>query len=424
MPNILVVDDELSIRESFSLILEGTYNLKLAASGEAALKIISDQKIDLAYLDIRMPGLNGLETLKRMKEIDPHLEIIMVTAVNDIQKASEAIKLGAQDYVVKPFEVNQILKLSEQTIRKKSVLEVGASAYNLQIKNKAQLLGQNEKIIEIRESIENIKNNQPVLILGEIGTEKQEVAQLIHQKSSRKDFPFKTIFLSQTMSANKIKTLLLGREKGASTVELKAESGLLEQTKEGTLFIDNLECLPEEVFKILSSSEFSRIGGSSKTPLLSRLVGGGPANLLEQNQTAFDFFSASVLIKIPPLCQRTSDIPILVNNFIEQFSGQYHKEIKISPAALEALTNHAWPGNTKELKTVIERFFLNPGTSQINLEDLPFDVLLNGFESTGSNLPASFEKKYIQRVFEEQGGDKEKTASLLGIHKTLLETKL
>jgi len=122
MYSILVVDDELSIRESFSLILGGKYKLLLAASGEAALKTIADQKLDLVYLDIRMPGLNGLETLKRMKEIDPDLEIIMVTAVNDVQKASQAVKLEARDYIVKPFDVDHVLKLTEQILRKKSIL--------------------------------------------------------------------------------------------------------------------------------------------------------------------------------------------------------------------------------------------------------------------------------------------------------------
>lgn len=416
MHSILVVDDELSIRESFSLILEGKYKVLLAASGEAALKSIVDQKIDMVYLDIRMPGLDGLETLKKMKEIDPDLEIIMVTAVIDVNKASQAIKLGARDYIVKPFDVDSVLKLTEQTLRKKSIL-----AEEIEVQKKAgkippELLGQ---IAEIAKTAAKIKKDERVLILGEAGTEKEMVARIIHEKSERANFPFKSIHLSSEMSPLEIKTILFGCEKGTSTIDLEAKTGLFEQAKNGTVFINNLESLPEEIFKTISTMEFSRTGPAAPTiPIEARLIGGVSQDL--ENKELFDFFS-EVFIQIPPLRERSSDIPLLVNHFIEKYNAKYGRDVKIAPPAAEALTTYSWPGNTQELESLMERLVLSCKHNQIMLEDLPLDILLKTTEGAGSDFVRAFEKEYIQNVFEICGKNKEKAAVFLGISPILLE---
>lgn len=419
MPSVLVVDDELSIRESFSLILQGKYQLFLAASGEGALKTVSSQKIDLVYLDIRMPGLNGLETLKRMKEIDQDLEIIMVTAVNDVQKASEAVRLGARDYVVKPFDVEQILKMSEQILRKKSILKEGAAVQKNISKEQPQLIGQ---ICAFLETIQKFKGER-VLILGETGTEKELLAELIHRKSSRSSSPFLRVDLSKDLPLPQIKTMLFGREKGSSTVELSAQSGLLEQAKDGSVFINNLEALPEEILKVFSSKQFSRQGSETLIPMQSRLIGAGAPNLAQKNKSAFDFFSEA-LIEIPPLRKRTSDLPLLVNHLFEKYSDQYRKELRITAPVMEILTGYSWPGNLAELEILIEQLFLVCPPGEVELEDLPLDLLLKGRESLGSNLVSAFEKEYIRNIFEKSNRDKEKAAVMLGINPTVLETKL
>jgi two-component system response regulator AtoC len=371
-----------------------------------------------------MPGLNGLETLKRIKEITPFLETIMVTAVNDIQKASEAIKLGARDYVVKPFEVEQIIKITEQLLRKKSILNEGTKASSAQEKTPPQLLGQSDKILKVLDDIEKIKKDERVLILGEAGVEKEAAARILHEKSSRSNFPFLAFSLSEEMPLSKIRNILFGQEKGASTVDLKSQSGILEQSREGTLFIDNLECLPEEIFKAFSSLEFSRTGSSTKSPIQSRLIGGGASDLAVRNKEIFNFFS-QILIEIPPLRERISDLPILVNNFIELFSSRYQKELKITPSALSALSDYPWPGNVMELESLIERFFLFPGASrEIRPEDLPLDILLKSSGNIGGDFLSRFEKEYIRTVFEKSGKDKEAASLLLGINPTVLETKI
>ncbi|MCX5726362.1 MAG: response regulator, partial [Candidatus Saganbacteria bacterium] len=186
-PTILIVDDEFSIRESFGLILEDSYNMLLAASGEAALKKIVDEKVHLVYLDIRMPGLDGLETLKRMKERDDSIQVIMVTAVNDVQKASQAIQFGAKDYVVKPFDVELIRNMTNKTLGRRELKEEGKKARAEGLREEIEeIIGSSGKIEEIANIIENISGkDMSILLAGEQGTEFELIAKAIHNKSER-----------------------------------------------------------------------------------------------------------------------------------------------------------------------------------------------------------------------------------------------
>ncbi len=432
MPKILVVDDELSIRESFSLILEGKYDILQAASGEAALKLAADQRLDLVFLDIRMPGLDGLETLEMLKKIDPDLEIIMVTAVNDVQKASQAVKLGARDYIVKPFDVNNVLKLSEQVLRRKSILSEGSEIQRKTGKRAPELIGQSEQILSILKTIDRIKPEERVLISGEPGTERTLVAQVIHERSESADLPFRAIHLSRQISALEIKCLLFGREKGASTADLEGRIGLFEEVKNGSLFIDNLESLPEEIFRIISALHFSRVGpgsqareagASTKIPIETRMIGGTSNDLGKMNKDLLEFFSTNQ-IQLPPLRERSSDIPILANHFMERFNEQYGRDAKISAEVLDTLASYSWPGNTQELQSLLERLVLSCASDQINLEDLPLDILLQTTEGGGSTFLSTFESEYVRGAFEKKGKNKERTAAFLGINPVLLETKL
>lgn len=374
MNKILVVDDELSIRESFSLILEGKYKVLLAASGEGALKTITDQKVDLVYLDIRMPGLDGLETLKRMKEIDPELEIVMVTAVNDVQKASEAIKLGARDYIVKPFDVESVLKMTESILRRKMLLREGEEI----TKRVPQLIGQSEKMAKISRSIQKIAAEEArVLILGEPGTEKEVIAELIHRSSNRADFPFQTLNLSAQRSSSEIKIKLFGTAKGSTTVELRKITGLLEKVRGGTVFLNHIEYLPAEII--------------SELPTEVRLISGSNLiDLSEKSKEIFDFFS-EVLISIPPLRERISDLPLLINHLLERFSEKYGKEVsEVSPEALEALSNYSWPGNIAELEALMGKLAIAIPSNKITTEDLPIDILLCSSGAPGSEYLEKF----------------------------------
>lgn len=377
MPNILVVDDEFSIRESFSLILEGKYKVTTAASGEGALKAVADQKIDLAFLDIRMPGINGLETLERLKEIDPQVEVIMITAVNDVQKASEAIKLGARDYIIKPFDVETIQKLAGNLLRRKTLLKETSS---LQKEGQKRLAGAIENDVLEKYAA----SDSPLLILGGQGTDKESLARLVHEKSSRNDLPFLAHNLSSRLSAAEVKALLFGAGKGFTTVELEKKAGLCEQAHGGTLFLNHIENLPVDLLAQLKSAEIRLIGGSS------------------QETFSADFFAGAV-ISLPALSEQAPELHFLVKDLLENLNRKYGKEIQELSSKTDALfSNYSWPGNTHQLKCLLERLALKTTSNQIEVEGLPFDLLLKGSEPFGAEYISKFEK-YFSSLISPQG---------------------
>jgi two-component system, NtrC family, response regulator AtoC len=406
MNKLLVVDDELSIRESFSLILGSKYKLMLAASGEAALKYAADQKIDLAFLDIRMPGLDGLATLKRLKEIDPELEVVMVTAVNDVQKAGEAIKYGARNYLIKPFDVQAILKMTESILRRKSLIIEEENIRKETDKKQLKLIGQSEKIEEIFQSIKKIAaKDLRVLVLGEPGTERAAVAELVHEASQRAELPMRALNLTEAMSAAEVKNLVFGSEQGSTTADLKKKSGLIDEARGGTVFIDHIEYLPAGLFK---------------QPVEPRLVAGGAPDLAERSRENYEFFSAA-LITLPPLRERISDLPLLINHFIELYSEEYGKEITgVAPEVEEIFGDYSWPGNTAQLNAVIRNLVLKTTTDRLKSDDLPLDLLLRSSAAAGGEYFSSFEKTYIQNIIDWTGGDKERAAAVLQMSPALL----
>ncbi|MBI5078688.1 sigma-54-dependent Fis family transcriptional regulator [Candidatus Saganbacteria bacterium] len=412
MNKILVVDDEFSIRESFSLILEGKCKVVTAASGEGALKAVTDHKIDLVFLDIRMPGLDGLETLTRIKEIDPGLEVIMVTAVNDMRKAGEAIKLGAFDYLVKPFNVDSVLRMTEQILQRKELMAKGKLLRKEAYKKSTGLIGQSEKIIEITKTIEKTASKSSrVLLLGEAGVEKEAVAALIHESGSRADRPFGLLNLLASMSVPEIKNRLFGSGKGSTTADLEKITGLFEEVGNGTLFLNHIEYFTPEILA-------SQPGGAC-------LIGGSEImDLADKAKEIFDLFSET-LITIPPLRKRISDIPLLLNHWLEEYSDKYGKEtLSVSPEVEEIFSVYPWPGNTDELKSLLERLVITTASNQITPADLPLDFLIRYPEASGGDYFSAFEKKYIRRIFEEVGQNKEKLAAALKVNPILLEGRI
>lgn len=390
-PNVLIVDDELSIRESFNLILSDKYNVMVAASGEAALKYLEDNDISLVYLDIRMPGMNGIETLQRIKMLKPSQEVIMVTAVNDVQRASEAIKLGARDYVVKPFDVKQIQKMTEDLIRRKGLLEVSKS---VTLPEEEALIGTSERIARIRESLPKLKKKTSgVLILGEEGVEKEDVARALSESG------FTALDLKELRPAQ-IKELIFAEKAG-----------------KGVLFIDNIELLPRELQKILSESELSQ-----------RLVCGTSLNLKEQdfNKALFEKISEDV-IDIPPLRERLTDIKVMARAYLERANLKYNKSLKdISPEALDLLVSYSWPGNVSQLKELIENLVLSCGFPIVQPEDLPLSIIIEkeSFSPVSlEDLYSKFEQELLRYVLSKTGS-KQRAAEVLGIKSAVLEAKL
>ena len=412
MDKILIVDDEHSIRDSFEFILKGKYNVLIAASGEAALKLAADNKIDLVYLDIRMPGLDGLETLQKLKQLDAGQEIVMVTAVNEVRKASQAIKMGARDYLVKPFDVDSILKMTQAILLRRKLIRDGSATLADAHKTTPRLVGQSEAIIQIEKLIERISSsNLRVLITGERGTEKEAVAQIIHLKSGRADHPFISFDLSPEYPSSYIESRLIGQAKGATVADLGKVSGLLEEARDGTLLINHVEYMPS-ISQPLHSSGVRILGWSSSEELPSK------------NKAAYDFFS-EVLISLPPLRQRISDLPLLINYLVEKFNLKYGLEIKgFDSEAEEALSNYDWPGNVSELEIVTERSMLLCQSERITADELPIDILLKSSGSRGGSYLARFEKSYLSRIMEMTGNDRERAAAVLKLNPVFLEGKV
>ena len=396
-PTVLVVDDELSIRESFNLILSDHYRVLTAATGEAGIKYAADESVDLIYLDIRMPGLNGLETLRRIKEIKPEQEVIMVTAVNDLTKASEAIKSGARDYLVKPFDVEKILKMTADLVRRKSLKE---ETRKVALQATApDLAGKSSKIEAARQRLKSCRGW--ALIVSPEGCEREAAARVAAAELMALDLAL----IPQGAQEGR----LFGTSEGGTVADIVAQEGLIERA--GTLFLDHIELLDPLLQKKLLHSNV-------------RLIGGTSLNLKETqfDRELYDKLS-EVMVELPPLSERAGDIPQLLEYFLETANSKYFRRVKLSPSVLETLSAYDYPGNVAELNNLVELMVLSSASEEI--ADLPLNLILaTGGVAPLEDLYASYEKKLLGEVLGIAGGDKIKAAQLLGISSQVLETKI
>ena len=444
--SILVVDDELSIRESFSLILEDNYLIHLSASGESALKKLVDEKIDVIFLDVRMPGLNGLETLKRIKEIDTTVEVIMVTAVNDVQKAGEAIRSGAADYVVKPFDVAKIINMVETVLKKRAIAHdsKGVRKEAEQLISDTNLVGNSDKIQALKSHVERIaKTNSNLLIMGPPGTEKEAVAHSILKKSQQNN---KTLIIENiplNASPQKMKEMFFGKGSGSSTVSLEKQVGLFEKATGGLLLINNVENLPLDfqatLSKVISTQQFNRQDYSSPIKFNCRIIATTAVDLEAlAKENKFERLLLTEIshekMELPPLKARSTDIPLLINSYIEELKIKFSKKITgLTKDALDILSAYSFPGNLLELKALVELLVLQTQNELIQTDELPIELLVSSPTFYGSNegkdltydeMQKSFERTFISQILEKTNKDVKKTSQLLGIAPRVLSTKM
>ncbi len=431
-PSILIVDDEISIREAFYLILQDKYNLDSASSGEAAVKKIVDKKADLVFLDIRMPGIDGIETLKKIKAIDEEVEVVMVTAVNDVQKAGEAIKIGAYDYILKPFDVEEILDITKKLAGKK-LLKLETKSIRENAKSNVEypeMSGFSDYIKNLLQKIDDFSQTDAcVLLIGEIGTEKDTLALQIHNKSNRKEHPFRQICVSEYSDMD-INEKLFGEGKGASLHFLEKDSGLIEEANGGTLLINNIDSASLEfqqtLLDMIKTKEAKRIGSDSVTEINIRFMVSSTKDikmLVDENKfnkELYDIISACVAT-IVPLRERKEDISSIIASIIET---KKNTAIKIDPLALGLLEQYPWPGNTKEIKNLIKRFALTCKSEMITVQDLPIDFIINSRTISLSELSQSFEKQFISSIIKRYNIDLQKASVVLNIKKSLLLSKI
>jgi DNA-binding NtrC family response regulator len=437
---VLIVDDEVAIRSLCrDVMVESGLHTKLASTTEQALDILDQSVVDIVITDLKVPQLGGIELLKRVGETYPHAAVIVLTQFGTIQSAVEATRMGAVDYVTKPFHVPELRSKLDRIVR---LLEVNQENRMLREQLRAKpgfggLIGVSPKMQRLYRVIEKVSQHAyPVLVLGESGTGKELVARSIHFSGVRKAKPFVPVDCS-ALVPTLIEAELFGYVKGAFTGAVYNKPGLMEVAHNGTLLLDEIGDLPvnlqAKLLRALQEKEIRPVGSTDSLPLAARIIAATNRDLeaaVWQGSFRQDlFFRLNVVqIKVPPLRERKSDIPILVNSFLEKHCEATDKTCTISEDAMSHLMGYDWPGNVRELENAIEHAIALRSGSILRTGDLPSNL----HHASGEKLPQNdevlplekLERRAILRVLQEAGGDKLAAARLLGIGKTTLYRKL
>jgi DNA-binding NtrC family response regulator len=401
------------------------------------IEIFTKNSVDLILLDILLPDGNGLDLLANLKDTDPTVEIIMVTAVNDVQAAVKAIKLGAYEYIIKPFVVDEVLTVIKRAFEKRSLKKEVAYLRNELERYQPfeEMVGQDEKMRKIFDLISTISQSDgTVLIQGESGTGKELVARAMHNRGPRKNNPFVVINCA-AIPATLMESEIFGYNRGAFTGAGNTSIGKLEISDKGTVFLDDIDSLDinmqAKLLRILQEKEFERLGSNKIIKVDVRFVAASNKDInvmISQNKFREDlFYRLNVFpIKLPPLRARKDDIPLLLNHFIKlnaQNSGKPPK--KISEQAMKVLIDYRWPGNVRELQNLVERLCTITTDSVIRLEDVsPNNVNKTDIKDmTLKEAVSLFEKGYISETLENVSWNRKKAADKLGIHRNTLLAK-
>jgi len=443
-PVVLVVDDDTGLRESFRLILEDEYDVLEAADGAQALDTLRTTQVDLVLLDIRLPDIDGIAVLEQIKAFDDHMEVILVTAVQTVRTAVAAMKLGAFDYVTKPFEEEEILPLVHRAIEKRALSrEVVYLRSELARRlDFEELVGRTPQMQRLYQLIESVARTRvTVLILGESGTGKELIARAIHRQGATRDGPFVPVNVA-AIADGLLESELFGHEKGAFTNALQKKLGKFELAHGGTLFLDEIATLridlQAKILRVLQEREIERVGGTRRIKIDVRVLAAtnaDPRRAVQGGALREDLYYRLNVVQInaPPLRERREDIPLLVEHFLRKYSQEFHKRIVgVAPAALEHFQAYSWPGNVRELQNIVERAVALVEGSTIDVKDLPLDLLLpdRGARAEGSDeLPLKeareqFERQLILQALERVQWNRTQAARLLGMHRNSLKAKL
>lgn len=439
---ILVADDEKSMREFLDIMLkkEG-YKVALASNGEEVLKLIEKDIFDLALVDIRMPKLDGISALKRIKSFSPETIVIVITAYASADTAIKAMKEGAYDYITKPFKIEEIKSIIKNALEKKHLQkenillkQVVRDRYHFE-----NIIGQSARMLELYDLLEKVAPTKTnILITGESGTGKELVAKAIHYNSPRKDKPFVTLNCG-AIPESLIESELFGHMKGAFTDAITTKKGLFEVADEGAIFLDEISELPlmmqVKLLRVLQDGEFKRVGGTEDIRVDVRIISATNKDLEEavrEKQFREDlFYRLNVIqIKLPNLRERKEDISPLANHFLKRYSEDLGKPITgISPEALRILVQYDYPGNVRELQNIIERAVAletAPELTAQNLrsyldEQLPMKKgpLALDIPSEGIDLEKvveDLERSLLLKALDRTKGIKKKAAELLHIN--------
>lgn len=436
---ILVVDDEQLIRWSLEQNLKKQgYEVTTAASGEDALKVLREETPDLMLLDIQLPGMNGMEVLEKVKELDEEITVIMVTALGVLETAVKAMRLGAYDYINKPFNLDELAIVIRKALETGELKKEVAHLRSEQSRNYGigNIIGDSRHMQNVLGMVEKIAKSDAstVLVQGESGTGKELIAKAIHYESARADKPFMAINCA-AVPETLLESELMGHEKGAFTDAKTQKRGLFEAADGGTIFLDEIgdmaPGMQAKLLRVLEERTFRRVGGTKEIPVDVRIVSATNKDLLaaiEEKTFRNDLYYRIQVIPIllPPLRERPDDILPLVKHFIAHFNREFGKNVKaVSKMAEKFLVEYSWPGNIRELKNVIERAIILENEETLVLEHLPQEMVAKtGGPGTGPltlRLPPEgidiedVERELIRQALEISEGNQSKAAKKLNL---------
>ena len=432
--SILIVDDEASVRDSlYNWFIEDGYLVKCAQDAKEALTILESESFDIILADIKMPGMDGLEMLKRIKALKQDAIVIMMTAFATVDTAVQALKDGAFDYITKPFDPDDLSHLIRNAGKQIMLTEENEVLKNkvVLLENVEDIIGQSEAIRSVLQQVESVaQSNASVIITGESGTGKELVARAIHSNSPRKFFPMVSVHCG-ALSESLLESELFGHEKGAFTGAVYNRKGRFEMADNGTIFLDEIATISTkmqvELLRVLETKKFVRVGGHKEISSDFRVICATNRDLktmVEEGLFREDlYYRLNVVnIDVPPLRERLEDIPLLVDYFIRKYCTSMNRPLmSVEPAALKKLEEFPFPGNIRELENMIERAIVVGNGKKITVKDLPLGktVVAPGFESL-----SDLEKNHIAQILAKYNWNISSSAKALQVDRVTLYNKI
>ena len=438
-PTILFVDDDPKAGELLLRFTEdANYHCQVFQDSEQALNYFKDNSADLIISDLRMPKLTGIELLREIRQLNKHVPFIIVTGYADVESAIEAMRLGASDFVKKPFDMDELCLQIDKTLQHEALVQENR-LLKRQISDERSrfgMVGHSKPIHDVYAIIEKIADVRcNVIIEGESGTGKELVARAIHSQGQYADKPFIVIDCG-ALTDTLLESELFGHEKGAFTGAVSSKPGLLETASGGTVFLDEIgnisDAMQIKLLRVVQEQQVTRVGGIKPIQIDVRFIVATNQDLEARSAEGtfrHDLYHRLNVVKIrtPPLRERIDDIPLLVQSFIDQFNLQYHRSVKgFDAASMKKLMQHSWPGNVRELQNLVERSIALADTEIMTLDELSEMKPPSQGEGIDADLPtmAELERRYILKLLDVFHGNREKIAETLKINKSTLWRKL
>ena len=433
---ILIVDDEASVRDSlYQWFKADGYRVDTADEANSALKKLQENPWDIILLDIKMPGMDGIELQHRIKQIDQNIVTIIITAYAAVDTAIQALKDGAFDYVTKPIDPDDLSRLIRNAVEKRRLV-----TENMQLRQQiAELLppdevvGESPAMKKVMEMVNTVaKTDSTVMILGESGTGKELIARAIHSRSSRRYFPIITINCG-AYPEGLLESELFGHEKGSFTGAMYRRMGKLEMADKGTLFLDEIGNISEkmqmDLLRVIETKKFTRLGGDKTIDVDFRVISATNKDLekaIKEGSFREDlYYRLNVFsIVLPPLRERRTDIPLIAKYFLTKYAQSMNKNvIDFSPQAMEMFSGYDWPGNIREVRNVVERAMVVAKGNQIQVEDLSFPFPSQSMPFVGESLE-DVEKNHIEKILNQTKGNIAQAAEILKISRLTIYNKI